>query len=184
MFYGTVHVVYFCFLILVPMILINLIIGMAVTDIQALKNEGHVKQLRKQSTFIVDMEEAVCIICRWFRLFHSLKKCSDWLIDKISLKEISVELKDDNAGATLPSGCLDRALAIKGLSEANASTNITPTDIHNLLNAVKASISKQIDKLEKSLVSENFSNEEVCGNVQTDDASTVQPITDVPAHSH
>lgn len=171
MFYGTVHVVYFCFLILVPMILINLIIGMAVTDIQALKNEGHVKQLRKQSTFIVDMEEAVCIICRWFRLFHSLKKCSDWLIDKISLKEISVELKDDNNnGASLPSGCLDRALAIKGLSEANASTNITPTDIHNLLNSVKEEISKRINELENNLVKE-----------KTDDASTVQPIT---LHSH
>ena len=139
-FYGTVHAVYFCFLVLVPVILMNLIIGMAVSDIQALQDEGRVKQLRKQSTFIVDMEEAVSRISR---LFHR----GDWLIEKISLLPMcnptfTLNLEDDDADASLPSGCLDRALAIA--LEANDSKNnkITLANIYNVLIKLEPSINK------------------------------------------
>ena len=133
------------------MILMNLIIGMAVSDIQALQIVGRVKQLRKQSTFIVDMEEAVSIISRWLEStkIESLKKCAKWLIKKISQpKTFTVDLKDtDKAAHSLPGGCLDRALAIKGLEENESTSKVTDTVMYNLLTTINA----RIDDLKQNI---------------------------------
>ena len=53
---GTAHLVYFIFLILVSLILMNLLIGLAVDDITGLQAEGQWRRLRHQANFIVYLE--------------------------------------------------------------------------------------------------------------------------------
>lgn len=55
----TAHMIYFFFLALVSLILMNLLIGLAVYDIQGLQKEGQVKRLRKQAEYIIFLEKAV-----------------------------------------------------------------------------------------------------------------------------
>lgn len=64
---GTAHVIYFFFLILISLILMNLLIGLAVNDIQGLQREGHLKRLRKQAQFVVYLNHVAGI------LLHSME---------------------------------------------------------------------------------------------------------------
>ena len=48
-------------MLLVAMVLMNLLIGLAVSDIQGLQTEGRIKRLRKQAQFVVFLEDvALC----------------------------------------------------------------------------------------------------------------------------
>lgn len=152
-FNGTVQLVYFCFLILIPVILVNLIIGMAVNDIQALQNEGRVRQLRKQSTFIVDIED-VLSPKSWLHQFNCcsslMKPISDFFIHSISQSpKLVIDLNQDDD--PLPSGCLERAMAIANQQMEIIPNKITNSDIYNLV----MSINNRIDNLERLLLPHN-----------------------------
>ncbi|XP_032677663.1 transient receptor potential channel pyrexia-like isoform X2 [Odontomachus brunneus] len=52
----TTRIVFFIFTMLVSIVLINLMIGLAVNDIQAIEREGHTRRLLKQADFIAHLE--------------------------------------------------------------------------------------------------------------------------------
>ncbi|EZA52439.1 Transient receptor potential channel pyrexia [Ooceraea biroi] len=52
----TSRIVFFIFILLASIVLINLMIGLAVNDIQALEREGHIRRLLKQAEFVAHLE--------------------------------------------------------------------------------------------------------------------------------
>ena len=56
---GTAHIIYGCFLVFVELILMNLLTGLAVGDIAALRAEGYWRHLRHQVQFIIYLEDVV-----------------------------------------------------------------------------------------------------------------------------
>ncbi|KAK2719029.1 transient receptor potential channel pyrexia-like [Artemia franciscana] len=56
---GSSHLVYGLFLILVSIVLMNLLIGLAVSDIQGLVKVGRLKRLRKQGRYLIYLENAI-----------------------------------------------------------------------------------------------------------------------------
>ena len=56
---GTAHLIYGCFLGFVTLILMNLLTGLAVDDITALRAEGYWRRLRHQAKFIIYLEDVV-----------------------------------------------------------------------------------------------------------------------------
>merc|ERR1712071_25418 len=76
---GTAHLVYFIFLILVSLILMNLLIGLAVDDITGLQAEGQWRRLRHQANFIVYLEN---VASNRFLRWILPEKVAKLLIDK------------------------------------------------------------------------------------------------------
>ncbi|XP_039315391.1 serine/threonine-protein phosphatase 6 regulatory ankyrin repeat subunit B isoform X2 [Solenopsis invicta] len=66
---GTKRIVFIVFVIFVSIVLINLMTGLAVNDIQGLEKEGHTRRLMKQAQFVAHLEKVMS-----HRTF-----CSDWL---------------------------------------------------------------------------------------------------------
>ncbi|KAL6439459.1 hypothetical protein ACFW04_003941 [Cataglyphis niger] len=52
----TSRIVFFVFTVLASIVLINLMIGLAVNDIQGLEKEGHIRRLLKQAEFVAHLE--------------------------------------------------------------------------------------------------------------------------------
>ena len=66
---GTAHIIYGCFLGFVAIILMNLLTGLAVDDIAALRAEGYWRRLRHQAQFIIYLEDVVGMLLS-FRMVH------------------------------------------------------------------------------------------------------------------
>lgn len=67
--FGTSHVIFFLFLLLISVILSNLLVALAVSDVQGLRQGAHLQRLKKQSQLIHETE-----LIRSF--FKSIFKCS------------------------------------------------------------------------------------------------------------
>ncbi|XP_011145853.2 transient receptor potential channel pyrexia [Harpegnathos saltator] len=71
----TTRIVFFIFTMLVSVVLINLMIGLAVNDIQGIEKEGHIRRLLKQAEFIAHLERVTS-----HRIFRS-----SWLRPRLSI---------------------------------------------------------------------------------------------------
>ena len=153
--YGTAHVIYFCFLILVSLVLMNLLIGLAVNDISGLQKEGRVKRLRKQAQFIVYLEDISNN--RFLKKILGQKitaKFSEWInqapifiVNPAAVRRPKIKL---------PSNLVEHALAIA--QEGTIPVDrISARDTFNLVHDCIASIEQlrlQVERLESGLVGE------------------------------
>lgn len=78
----TSRVIFLLFVILASIVLMNLMVGLAVSDIQGLQQEGHVRRLEKQAEFLRQLEKVIsfkAIDSKWFpsilRKFLKEKRC-------------------------------------------------------------------------------------------------------------
>lgn len=78
----TPRVIFLLFIILASIVLMNLMVGLAVSDIQGLQQEGHARRLEKQAEFLRQLEKVIsykAISARWFpafiRNFLKRKRC-------------------------------------------------------------------------------------------------------------
>ncbi|KAM0734944.1 Transient receptor potential channel pyrexia [Formica fusca] len=55
----TSRIIFFVFTVLASIVLINLMIGLAVNDIQGLEKEGHIRRLLKQAEFVAHLERVM-----------------------------------------------------------------------------------------------------------------------------
>ncbi|XP_031338155.1 transient receptor potential channel pyrexia-like [Photinus pyralis] len=65
----TSRIVFMCFIILASIVLMNLMVGVAVSDIQGLQEEGHGRRLEKQAEFIRQFEKVISVKVvdsKWF----------------------------------------------------------------------------------------------------------------------
>lgn len=66
---ATSRVIFLLFVILASIVLMNLMVGLAVSDIQGLQQEGHVRRLEKQAEFLRQLEKVIsfkAIESKWF----------------------------------------------------------------------------------------------------------------------
>lgn len=66
---ATSRVIFLLFIILASIVLMNLMVGLAVSDIQGLQEEGHVRRLEKQAEFLRQLEKVIsfkAIESKWF----------------------------------------------------------------------------------------------------------------------
>ncbi|KAL7636717.1 UNVERIFIED_CONTAM: hypothetical protein RMT77_012469 [Armadillidium vulgare] len=59
---GTSHIIYVAFVILVSIILSNLLVALAVNDVQGLRNSAHLERLIKQMELVFQMERTFCSV--------------------------------------------------------------------------------------------------------------------------
>ncbi|XP_072765725.1 transient receptor potential cation channel subfamily A member 1 homolog [Anoplolepis gracilipes] len=71
----TSRIVFFVFIMLASIVLINLMIGLAVNDIQGLEREGHIRRLLKQAEFVAHLERVTS-----HRIFRS-----NWLHPRLRI---------------------------------------------------------------------------------------------------
>ncbi|XP_012535807.1 transient receptor potential channel pyrexia isoform X1 [Monomorium pharaonis] len=71
----TSRIVFFIFIMLASIVLINLMIGLAVNDIQGLEKEGHIRRLLKQAEFVAHLERVTS-----HRIFRS-----NWLHPRLRM---------------------------------------------------------------------------------------------------
>ncbi|XP_077274645.1 transient receptor potential cation channel subfamily A member 1 homolog isoform X2 [Temnothorax americanus] len=71
----TSRIVFFVFIMLASIVLINLMIGLAVNDIQGLEKEGHIRRLLKQAEFVAHLERVTS-----HRIFRS-----NWLHPRLRM---------------------------------------------------------------------------------------------------
>ncbi|KAF5271907.1 hypothetical protein FQR65_LT05054 [Abscondita terminalis] len=70
--YTIARIIFMCFIILASIVLMNLMVGVAVSDIQGLQEEGHARRLEKQVEFLRQLEKVIsfkAIDSRWFPSF-------------------------------------------------------------------------------------------------------------------
>ncbi|CAG0885212.1 unnamed protein product [Cyprideis torosa] len=65
-FPGTAHVIFLLFIFVVSIVMINLLIGLAVNDIQTLQNSARLERLVRQTELIAHMESTVFGKWLWF----------------------------------------------------------------------------------------------------------------------
>ncbi|XP_043247054.1 transient receptor potential channel pyrexia-like isoform X1 [Amphibalanus amphitrite] len=85
---GTSHVIFFFFLVLVSIILSNLLVALAVNDVQGLRAGAHLERLKKQSQLIYNTELMTAFMkslfhCGWL---HSMTRP---ILDSIHLDVLS-----------------------------------------------------------------------------------------------
>ena len=159
-FEGTAHVIYFCFLILVALILMNLLIGLAVNDIQGLQKEGRVKRLRKQAQFIVYLEDIASN--RFLKLIlreKITKSFNEWINQSPTFTINPSSTNRKSKTVRLPSSLVERALAI-AQEDRLPVDRITNRDTYNLVHDCITSIEslrQRIDNLEQGLIGSSSS---------------------------
>ena len=96
---GTAQLIYFTFLILVPLVLMNLLIGLAVNDIQELQKKSRILVLCKKAEFIVYLEDVAtsCFFSWLLRLLSIESLWNSWF-------DIDPELTVDTYGKIVKSG--------------------------------------------------------------------------------
>lgn len=70
--HTTSRVIFLLFIILASIVLMNLMVGVAVSDIQGLQQEGHAIRLEKQAEFLHQLEKVIScktMQARWFPAF-------------------------------------------------------------------------------------------------------------------
>ena len=85
---GTSHVLFFFFLVLVSIILSNLLVALAVNDVQGLRAGAHLERLKKQSQLIYNTELMIAFMksllrCGW------LRSVTQTVLDSIHLDVLS-----------------------------------------------------------------------------------------------
>lgn len=66
---GTSRIIFLFFIILSSIVLMNLMVGLAVNDIQGVQQEGHARRLEKQAEFLRQLEQVISfkfIESKWF----------------------------------------------------------------------------------------------------------------------
>lgn len=151
---GTAHVIYFFFLVLVSLILMNLLIGLAVNDIQGLQIEGRVKRLRKQAEFVVYLEDIASNRILHFFLFCCsgpiTKRMNTWINQEPLYSFHPARRKVKIA---LPANVVERVVTI--VQEGRAPEVVTANETYSLLQECAASIGvlqMRIESLERGLV--------------------------------
>lgn len=151
----TAHIIYFLFLILVALILMNLLIGLAVNDIQGLQKEGRVKRLRKQAQFIVYLEDVINNKAVLLCLCQSIvKRLNSW-INQEPVFATNPSARKQNI--YLPASIIEHALSIAHDKKKPVDT-LTLSDTYNLVQECVASIDalrQRIDNLERGLIGSN-----------------------------
>lgn len=147
--------IYFLFLILVALILMNLLIGLAVNDIQGLQKEGRVKRLRKQAQFIVYLEDV--INNRALRLFLCegvVRRLNNW-INQEPVFATNPSARKQNI--YLPASIIEHALSIAHDGKKPVDS-LTLSDAYNLVQECVTSIDalrQRIESLETGLLGAN-----------------------------
>ncbi|KAK4887174.1 hypothetical protein RN001_003445 [Aquatica leii] len=70
--FTIARIIFMCFIILASIVLMNLMVGVAVNDIQGLQEEGHARRLEKQVEFLRQLEKVIsfkAINSVWFPSF-------------------------------------------------------------------------------------------------------------------
>ena len=152
----TAQLIYFFFLVLVSLILMNLLIGLAVNDIQGLQKEGRIKRLRKQAEFIVYLEDMTTNrFLLWLFCCAGIKgRLNSWL----NLEPVYTFSPGSRRGrkskVALPSNTVERAVAI--VQEGRVPLeSIAANETFNLLQECVNSIGllrQRIESLEIGLV--------------------------------
>ena len=187
--YGTSQLIYFCFLILVSLILMNLLIGLAVNDIQGLQKEGSIKRLRKQAEFIVYLEDiASNRFLRWVL-------CCNGVVDVVK-KWINLEnvftfspvgrLKSSGRSkgmqVVLPNTIVERAVAI--VQEGRVPVeSMTIHDTYNLMHECVTSIGalrQRIESLERGLIGTSSTTLPDIGSSEAIERSGDTGVSDEP----
>lgn len=163
---GTAHVIYFFFLMLVSLILTNLLVGLAVSDIQGLQEVGRVNRLRKQAEYIVFLEKIVS-----HRYLGKLGCCAGLTNRVNSWINIDTVFSFQPAGrkfrAVLPSSIVERIVTVvqkKRLPDETKSTLEMSDWLQKSVNSVE-SLQKQMQNVEKSL--SELSKRTISGNPRT-----------------
>lgn len=147
----TAHLIYFLFIMLVGLVLMNLLIGLAVSDIQGLQKEGNVKRLRKQAQFIVYLEDVVNNrVFRFLLCKNFVDKVNLWINQK---PQFLIHPAGRNQKIRLPTDVVEDALAIAHEGK-KLTVKSTLNDTYNLVHECATSIgslSKRIEKIETGL---------------------------------
>ncbi|XP_046385635.1 transient receptor potential channel pyrexia-like [Ischnura elegans] len=92
----TSRVIFVCFVILASIVLVNLMVGLAVSDTQALRSEGEARRLLKQAEFVAHLERGVSAVIRSKWLPGGLIK---WLSKRRAIDTMVVVRPSDSANA-------------------------------------------------------------------------------------
>ncbi|XP_020298541.1 transient receptor potential channel pyrexia-like [Pseudomyrmex gracilis] len=170
----TARIIFFSFIILTSIILINLMTGLAVNDIQALEKEGHIRQLLKQAEFIAQLEKLIShkIFQNNLLRFRLLRKLRCNISTKITLSHCSNYFYLDYS--KIPTHLLEALylLAIKtshnkseeSLSDDKKFGSLIPEIINNLeeqIQELKTRYSNSIATKLENPYSDMFSEESV-----------------------
>lgn len=147
------HVIYFFFLVLVSLILMNLLIGLAVNDIKGLQKEGLVERLRKQAEFIIYLEDVASnrFIC-WIPkcCFKVTERINSWItIDPVyTFSPAGRKLK-----GCLSSSIVERTITIvksHQVSVESSTSNELPTLLQDCATSIET-LRSQMESLERRL---------------------------------
>jgi len=143
---GTAHIIYGCFLGFVALILMNLLTGLAVDDIAALRAEGYWRRLRHQAKFIIYLEDVVGNQYLQ-RILPNLvtNKLNNWINQH---KTFTTCPAMPEKGITLPPKILDQAIAL-ALNHHAIVKNITIQQTHNLVLECSSAMQMMVKRLEK-----------------------------------
>ena len=152
----TAQFIYFTFLILVSLILMNLLIGLAVNDIQGLQTEGRVKRLRKQAEFIVYLEDMTTNrFLLWLLCCTSLKESwKSWLNLQSTFTVKPYGRSDKKSKFFLSPRIVERAVAIVQdgrIPMENSSANETYDILSKCLASIEL-LSQRMEHLEHGLL--------------------------------
>ncbi|XP_021940800.1 transient receptor potential channel pyrexia-like isoform X3 [Zootermopsis nevadensis] len=97
---GTSRIIFLAFVVLSSIVLMNLMVGLAVNDIQELQTEGHIQRLLKQAEFLAHCEKLSshhilksALFPSWFhKIFHDRRSIETLFV--IQPSEISSGRKD------------------------------------------------------------------------------------------
>lgn len=139
----------------------NLLIGLAVNDIQGLQKEGSIKRLRKQAEFIVYLEDiASNRFLRWMLCCNGITEGMNRWINLGNVFTFSpagrlkVRGRSKDVHVVLPSSIVERAVAI--VQEGRIPIeSMTVSDTYNMLHECVTSIGvlrQRIESLERGLL--------------------------------
>ena len=135
----------------------NLLIGLAVNDIQGLQKEGRVKRLRKQAEFIVYLEDiASNRFLNWLICCSGVRqRLNTWInLDPVFAFNPASQKKAKTRKVILPSSLIEHTVII--LQEGRApAQSVTSADTYNLLHECMASITElrqRMENIERGLV--------------------------------
>lgn len=149
------NVIYFFFLLLVSLILMNLLIGLAVNDIQELQKQSRVERLRKQAEFIIFFEKictprilsdsgiinATETIYPWTWVQKTQTLILSWITinSKLSVNPTKREFCYFRRSG-VSSYVLERSLVILKSKQATENSSVNHDMFYNLLKECMASI--------------------------------------------
>ena len=139
----TPHLIYLLFILLVSIVLMNLLIGLAVSDIQGQRTEGNVFRLRKQAQYIVYFEDMVkklscalpcaCLVRKYNSLIHQEQ-------------QVTIQPSARKQQTGLPRDIVEEALAIvKARMEPTVESTLN--DTHDLVQGCISAVRNLDDRI-------------------------------------